>query len=245
MKYQLAAASVVALIVAAPAWAQTGTTSPGAAGQTTAPSGGASLSQQDRQFMNDAAAGGLAEVELGKIAEQKATDPAVREYGRWMVTDHTLANHMLQQVAQNLGVQVPNQLNAHYQQTEQRLSGLSGTQFDRQYIQEMVTEHQQDVPMFQKMAQSAQAPQLKAFAQEVTPVLQQHLAEAQELAGSGPTAAGSRTGSIEGTDSGSTGSGAGSSMGASGTQRQRRANMATDEQTRQLNQQELTRLKSQ
>src|ERR1700745_4530969 len=76
MKGLLAAVSVGALLTAAPAWAQ-------------------SLSQQDKTFVHEAGAGNLAEAELGKLAEQKAATPAVKEFGRWMATDHSFANKWL------------------------------------------------------------------------------------------------------------------------------------------------------
>jgi putative membrane protein len=172
MKGLLAAASAAVLLAGVPARAQTG---------ALPATPNASLSEQDRQFMNDAATGGMAEVELGQLALQKSKNLSVREFGRWMATDHALANNQLKQVAQGLGVQLPNQIDAEHQKMRDHLVQLSGTQFDRQYMQLMLEDHEKDVPQFEKMARSAQAPALKAFAQQVTPVLEQHLAEAQEL----------------------------------------------------------------
>jgi putative membrane protein len=181
-----AAASLVALMAAAPAWAQNAAT-------TTAGTARTALSQDDRKFMEEAAAGGMAEVKLGQLAMQKSSTPAIREFGRWMATDHSMANNELKQVAQQLGVELPAKIDAEHQQKYDRLSGMSGAQFDREYIKEMLADHQKDVPQFQKMAQSARSPELKAFAQKVTPALQQHLAEAQDLSSEAGQAMRSRT----------------------------------------------------
>lgn len=93
MKELFAAASVCALLIAAPAWAQN-TTGQGTAGSESSTSqsatGAASLSQQDRNFVQHAGAGNLAEATAGKLASERAATPAIREFGRWMYTDHGL-----------------------------------------------------------------------------------------------------------------------------------------------------------
>lgn len=176
MKHLLAAASVGALLIAAPAWAQN------AANPATGAAQG--LSQQDKTFVQKAGDGGLAETDLGRLAMEKGGTPAIREFGRWMYTDHGIvAANWLKAIlaAQNETAQP--KLTAEDQRLRQKLEGLSGAQFDREYIQAQVTAHEKTIPIFETEARDGQNPMLKNFAAELTPVLQQHLAEAKQLAG--------------------------------------------------------------
>jgi putative membrane protein len=177
MKGLLAAVSAGALLMAAPAWAQ----SRAAEGQ--------SLSQQDRTFVHEAGAGNLAEAELGQLAEQKATTPEIKEFGRWMATDHGLANKWLAAILQNEHESFQPTLTAEQSQLKQKLEGLSGAQFDQQYVQHMLQAHEKTVPVFEKEAKEGHNLAIKVYAQNLTPVLEQHLAEVRELAGSSGVAA--------------------------------------------------------
>jgi putative membrane protein len=162
----LIAASVAGLL-AAPALAQN--------------SQGGDLSSQDRAFVEQAAQGNVAEVQEGQLAMRQAASPAVREFGRWMFTDHTGMDKWLAVVAVREGLQVPTTPNQEQAQRLSRLQGLRGEQFDRTYIPDQVQDHERTIALFQREAQSGQNPQLKFFAQQAIPVLEQHLAEAQEL----------------------------------------------------------------
>lgn len=178
MKGLLAAVSVIAVVAAAPAWAQ----NTAAAEQ--------SLSQQDRNFIQEAGAGSLAEAELGQLAEQKAVTPAVREFGRWMYTDHGLtANNWLAAILREEHEKLQPTLTAQQNELKQKLQGLSGSEFDHQYIEHMVQDHEKTIPLFEREAKEGRNPMIKSFAEGLTPVLQQHLAEAKELAGAGGVAA--------------------------------------------------------
>jgi putative membrane protein len=165
MKGLLAAVSIGALLTAAPAWAQ-------------------SLSQQDKTFIHEAGAGNLAEAELGKLAEQKAAAPAVKEFGRWMATDHSFANKWLAAILREEHETLQPTLTAEQTQLKQKLEGLSGAQFDQQYVEHMLQDHEKTVPVFEREAKEGHNPRIKTYAQDLTPVLEQHLAEVRELAGS-------------------------------------------------------------
>jgi putative membrane protein len=183
MKGLFAAASVCALLAAAPVWGQ----------NTTA--GSQTLSQQDKTFVHEVGAGNLAEAELGQLAEQKATAPAVKEFGRWMYTDHGLtANPWLAAILRQEHETFQPTLTAEQKQLKQKLEGLSGTQFDQQFIEHMVQDHEKTIPVFEKEAREGHNPALKGYAEGLTPVLQQHLAEAKELAGTGGVAREGATG---------------------------------------------------
>jgi putative membrane protein len=171
-----AAVSVAALLAAAPAWAQT-------------------LSQQDKTFIQEASAGNLAEAELGQLAEEKATTPAIKEFGRWMAADHSFANKHLGAVLREERQTFQPTLTAEQKQMKQKLEGLNGTQFDQQYVEHMVQDHEKTIPVFGREAKEGHNPAIKAYAQNLTPVLEQHLTEAKELAaGGGVAARGAATG---------------------------------------------------
>jgi len=175
MKRLFAATSAVALLAALPVMAQN--TMGGASSAQT----GKTIDQQDRQFINEAASGGMAEVKLGQLAQQKAAEDSVKSFGNRMVTDHQKANNDLKQVADKVGVTLPTKLESKDQTTYDRLSKLNGPEFDRAYMQDMVADHRKDVADFQKESSAAQNPDLKDFVTKTTPVLQQHLAMAQQV----------------------------------------------------------------
>ncbi len=181
MKAIFVAASVAAIVAAAPAWAQTTST------QRATPPGGAAghqLSQQDRDFLAKASAGGKAEVEAGQLAQQKASEPSVKKFGEHMVKDHSQGNQQLMSVAQREGITMPSTSTAdrHNQQAMSKLQSLSGRQFDQAYVQDQLRDHQETVALFEKEAQSGENPGLKSFAQQSLPMLREHLAEVQQLA---------------------------------------------------------------
>ena len=142
----------------------------------------AGLSSADRRFVDEAAAGGIAEVEEGQLALQKAASNDVKQFATQMVTDHTEANDELKQIAQNKGLHPPSQPTRAERKAEDGLKRLSGAEFDRHYARQQVQDHQKTVALFQKQADSGQDPDLKAYAQKYLPKLQQHLQMAQSLA---------------------------------------------------------------
>jgi putative membrane protein len=146
-----------------------GTTTPG------------SLDRQDQMFLENAATVGLAQVKLGKLAEEKAQSPEVKQFGQRMVTDHSQADQELKAAAKQERLSVPSRMTSEESTLYSRLSKQSGKDFDRTYMQAMVSDHQKDVVLFRKEAQSGQDPKLKNFAQTTLPTLQQHLQEAQTI----------------------------------------------------------------
>jgi putative membrane protein len=141
----------------------------------------AALSIADRTFVNEAASGGRAEVQLGQLAQQKASSPEVKQFGQRMVDDHSKANEELQAIAARENLTLPAQPESTDQTTERRLQQANGAAFDRAYAEDMVQDHEKDVAAFRKEAQSGQDPAVKAFAQKYLPVLEQHLQMAKEL----------------------------------------------------------------
>src|SRR5213595_641025 len=102
-------------------------------------------SAADKQFVTKAAQGGMAEVELGQLAQQRASSDKVKEFGKRMSDDHSKANEELKKIAAQKQITVPSSVNAQQRATIDRLSKLKGAQFDRMYMQNMVKDHKEDV----------------------------------------------------------------------------------------------------
>ena len=139
------------------------------------------LADKDVKFMKEAAMGGVAEVQLGQLALRNAASPEVREFGRRMVEDHTLANQRLEQLAQTKDVRLPQHPSEKHQRAMDRLSKLRGSEFDREYMSQMVEDHEETIDQFEDQADDGKDPALKAFAGSTLPALEHHLREAKTL----------------------------------------------------------------
>ena len=162
----------------APSATTQGTNLPSATGRS-AKSTKSSLSHSDRKFIEDAAKGGMAEVQLAKLAQEHASSPEVKQFAQRMEQDHSKANEELRTLAQEKGVTMPTGPKATENHEVSKLSKLQGQDFDREYMDHMVKDHQKDVKEFKKMAQDAKDPDVKAFAQKTAPTLEEHLQLAQ------------------------------------------------------------------
>ena len=125
-------------------------------------------------FMKNAADGGLAEVELGKQAVKNAQDPEVKKFGQMMIDDHTKANNELKALAAKKNVTLPTDMGS-YKGDVDDMSKLKGADFDSEYVDHMVDDHEDDVAAFEKQANSGADPDVKAFANKCLPVLKKHL----------------------------------------------------------------------
>jgi putative membrane protein len=145
----------------------------------------------DHAFAVKAAEGGLAEVELGNLAKDKASSDAVKNFGQKMVDDHSKANTELKDIASRDNIQLPTSLAAKDQAEKDRLSKLSGAEFDRAYMKHMVADHRKDVAEFRKESTSGKNADLKAWAGKTVPTLESHLKMAEDterqVAGGGKT----------------------------------------------------------
>ena len=168
-RFLLSTAAAIALAVSLPALAQQPMSS-----QRNAAMPQQQLSKLDTEFMKNAAIGGLAEVELGKLAQQNGHAQQVKDFGSRMVQDHGQAGDWLKSIAQQKGVQLPDQLDAQHKATRDRLAKLQGDAFDRAYMRAMTTDHDKDVKEFRKEAQAAKDPDLKRFARDTLNVIEQH-----------------------------------------------------------------------
>jgi putative membrane protein len=139
-----------------------------------------SLDKKDREFIEKAAAGGLEEVEAGKLGESKAQNADVKSFASMLNTDHSAANQELMALAQKKGVTVPSALPKKEQKKVDKLA--KAKDFDKNFIHEQgIEDHKHDIKDFQKEAKDGKDPDVKAFAEKTLPVLQKHLARAEEI----------------------------------------------------------------
>jgi putative membrane protein len=137
----------------------------------------------DEAFVMKAAKGGMAEVELGKLATEKAVSPDVKKFGQRMVDDHGKANDELKALAQTKNITLPTDLDPKDKALRDRLIKLSGQAFDHAYMQAMVADHVKDVNEFKMEAKAAKDPDVKAWAAKTLPTLEDHLKMARETNG--------------------------------------------------------------
>ncbi len=132
-----------------------------------------------QSFMKTVIQHNYAEIDTGKLAQEKGKSQAVKDFGAMMVKDHGDANTKAKPVAEQLGVKPPESADAMHQATYLKLKVLSGDTFDRSYVNGMVKDHENDVREFQK--RTARNDAVGAFAKETLPVLQKHLDEIRKL----------------------------------------------------------------
>ena len=165
----------VGLLAAPPIFAQTGQPS-----HTAATSAKDALDQEANTFVREAAIGGMAEVELSKIA-QKSENSDVKRFADRIIEDHTKANEQLTSIATGLGVDLPKALDSEHERIRQKLQTLHGKAFDDQYVHDMVEYHNKAVKLFQQEERSGHNTELKQFAQKTLPTLDEHQKMALEL----------------------------------------------------------------
>ena len=142
---------------------------------------GQTSTSPDSHFVMEAAKGGLAEVEMGKLAADKASSSEVKQFGQRMVDDHSKANDELKSVASQKGITIPTEVDAKHKAKMDQMSKLSGEAFDKAYMADMLKDHKEDVADFKKEAGSGKDPDVKAFASKTLPTLEEHLRMAEDI----------------------------------------------------------------
>jgi putative membrane protein len=135
----------------------------------------------DQQFLLKAAQGGMTEVELGKLAQEKGSAADVKQFGSHMVMDHSKANANLKSLADKKGVTIPTALDAKHQAMVDKFQHLSGQAFDKAYVKAMVKDHEKDAAEFRQASTSAQDPDVKAFAGDTLKVIEAHLSDIKSI----------------------------------------------------------------
>ena len=134
------------------------------------------LSHGDRSFVEKAAKSGMEEVAISRIAAERATNPQVREFAQMMVTDHSANNTELTSLAATKGVTLPAK-----EMDVNKWEKRSAKSFDEEYMEKMVSDHKDDVELFEKQAKKGEDAELMSFASRTLPTLQSHLQRAQEI----------------------------------------------------------------
>jgi putative membrane protein len=174
MKNLLIAGAAVLAMSAVPAFAQD-------AQATMKKPATAAKTMADDHFVMDVAHAGMAEVELGRMATEKASKDDVKKFGQRMVDDHTKAGDELKSIAQTKNMTWPTELDAKHKAVRDRLGKLSGEGFDRAYMQEMVAGHQKVAAMLKTESTSGKDSEVKAWAAKTLPTVEDHLKQAREI----------------------------------------------------------------
>jgi len=171
---------------------------PGAAGGAGAGVPSSELAATDKSFIHDAALGNLEAEELGRLAAEKASNPDVKSFAQKMADDHKQANDALKQVASSLQFEPPSKPSSRAKSEKARLEKLSGADFDREFLNVVVKQHEKDVSLFERESRRATAPAgLKSFAGSTLKGLQDHIKMAQDLGSKVGAASASRPSSSQ------------------------------------------------
>ncbi|MBA2248884.1 MAG: DUF4142 domain-containing protein [Chitinophagaceae bacterium] len=141
----------------------------------------APVSKESSEFVMKAASGGMMEVELGQMAQQKAKSQRVKDFASMLVTDHTNANNELKSLATANNVSVPTTMMTDHQKHVDMMKNKTGTDFDKAYISMMVADHKEDIEQYKKEANATSNDAFKGFAAKALPVLQKHMDSAQAI----------------------------------------------------------------
>lgn len=142
--------------------------------------GNAQLDKKDRAFIEKAAAGGMLEVEAGKLGQSKAQNADVKSFAAMLQSDHSAANDELKSLAEKKGVKLPTALPKKEQKKLDKMA--KAKDFDKTFVHEQgLEDHKHDIKDFEKASKDAKDPDVKAFAAKTLPTLQKHLQRAEEI----------------------------------------------------------------
>jgi putative membrane protein len=136
--------------------------------------------KDQKAFIREAIQGNLAEIEMGKLAQQRSNNDGVKAFGRMLADDHSAANQRARTVAQQLNVSPPTKPSLKQRATYAAQSLLRGARFDRQFVSHMVSDHQKDIAAYRAQAHAGAQP-TASMARETLPTLEKHLTTAKNL----------------------------------------------------------------
>jgi putative membrane protein len=139
------------------------------------------MDSDESKFMTETASGGMMEVEIGKIAEEKAQSPAVKQLAGHMVKDHTKLNEELKELAAKKQITISSSMSDDHKETMEKIAKKTGNDFDKEYIDQMVKAHKKDVDKFESAAKDSKDNDVKEWAQRSLPTLRHHLEMAEKL----------------------------------------------------------------
>ena len=149
-----------------------------------AATGGIAVTNDDAKFATNAAAGGMAEIELSKLAQQKTANAQIKDFAGMMITDHGKAGDSLAAIAKKKNITLPTAMDADHQKKYDDMNKLTGADFDKAYVNAMVGDHKDALKLMKDAAKNCSDADLKAFAAATAPTVQMHLDAANKLHGS-------------------------------------------------------------
>jgi putative membrane protein len=138
-------------------------------------------SDQDRMFLQDAAKANQDEIALGKLAQEKSSNPQIKSFGMKLVNDHTKNQMELENLASSQGVSAPPRVDATTRSEYQQLQGQSGTQFDHAFTKLMMDDHEKAISMYEQALKDTKDPAVRRYINVTLPALRLHLREARSL----------------------------------------------------------------
>lgn len=138
-------------------------------------------SMTPNDFLKEAAEGSMAEIQLASLALTRTQNPEVRAFAQQMIADHGKASEELKPIAAKKSVTLALELNSTHKSLSDKLTKISGAEFDREYVKEMVADHEKDVKAFQTQAQAGTDAEIKEFAAKTLPTLEHHLQMARDM----------------------------------------------------------------
>jgi putative membrane protein len=135
--------------------------------------------EESTSFLVKAANSAMAEIQLGELAEQKATNQKVKHFGLMMKNDHTASNELVATLASERKVTLPSTVGAEHQKDIDDLNKKSGSAFDKAYIKTMIREHRQTIGFFEQAANKVKDNSVKIFIDNSLPRLRNHLDSAK------------------------------------------------------------------
>lgn len=182
-RISLTLGAALAVLAASSVNAQTSQPQSSAPKQTTGSAPSNQASKADQRFVTEAIQADLAEVQVGKLAQQKGDNDGVKQFGQMLEQDHSQHLQQAQQLARQIGVAAPTEPSGQQKAVYDKLSKLSGPAFDKQFATAMVKDHREDVAKFEKKAKEKNS--VGEFSGQAVPTLQKHLKTAEELTSSG------------------------------------------------------------
>jgi len=135
------------------------------------------------RFVDKLARDGQSEVEVGQLAQQKASSPAVKSFAQRLVSDHEKANQQLMSIAGKEGIAVPSTDKPENDPMRTKLEGLQGAEFDRAFVEAQIADHKKDIQYLEREEKEVKDPALASFIRQTLPVMESHLKMAEELQG--------------------------------------------------------------
>ncbi len=135
-----------------------------------------------KSFLREAMEGNLAEVALAQVAERKSQNSDVKQFAQMIRRDHEKANQELQPIARANGIVATQSLDAKHQKKLEKFQSMSASEFDREYVTEMLKDHQKDIAKYEHASKHLKEADVQQYAQTTLPTLRQHLQHATQTA---------------------------------------------------------------